>query len=293
VKIRHDVGTGDFFNAESFWSPAQKASLEVVYHAWLAGAGSQALISAMRASPTYRHVEHLSLDYPTQVNPGVIKTLRDHSISHLKTFHGSAFLSDKLDVDEGNYPPCYFDVIVPSTPKNGPACDRWVRPEEWAPILDRLEQRNTFGLILNIPGGRSSVPTHPRIIDWTGRTSLPQAIEILKRAKGYIGVDSCLAILAAELFEDSDLMIRTNNPYVYRYPWLHYSPQTDFSFLYSRFDKPPHPSASYRGPIKGGKVVELRCNSMIDTRNFTSGDRVEVDGHRADEMLKSRQAVIE
>jgi hypothetical protein len=291
MQIRHDVGTGDFFNVESLWSVEKKASLEVIFHAFPDCPGSKALIFAMKSCPTYQHVEHRALAYPTERPPGVYPTLRDHAIGHLLTFHGSAFLEDRLKVQEGFYPPVEFDVVVPSTPKNGPNCGRWIRPEEWTAVIARLEERETYGLIINSPGGKSIVPKHPRLIDWTGRTTLPQAIEILKRAQGYIGVDSCLAILAAQLFKSADLWVRTNNPYIFDSPWLHYPPQTDYSFLFPKFGSAPHPSAVPRGPIPGGQVVELRCNALVGARNYTAFDRVEVTGDRAALMLSSGQAI--
>jgi hypothetical protein len=251
--IRHGVGIGDFLNIDGNWSPSRKASLEVIHHAFLHSPGSQALLDIMRACPAYRHVEHRETAYPTEQVAGTVPTMRDHAIGHLLPFHGSAFLAGPLDCDVPTGLPDRFDFVVPSTPKNGPWCTRYVRDQEWPAILARLEDRDTVGLVVNMVGGRATVPDHPRLIDWSGRTTLPQAIEVLKLASGYIGVDSCLAILAAQLFGPADLWVRTNNPYLFDMPWLTYPPQTD--------------------------------------RNFTPHDRVEVNQERATMMIAAGQAV--
>jgi hypothetical protein len=293
--ITFDVGIGDFINAESFWSPEKKAALETVHHAWINHGSSPALIAAMQACPAFRHVRHVELLYPTQAVPGAFPTLRDHAVSHRLKYHGSAFLASTLEVEVPNFiqPPTDilsdFIYIQHSTPKNGPGCQRFITDLEWAPIIARLEDRGCYGLVVNSQGGRSTIPEHPRLIDWTGRTTFPQAIEILKRARGYIGVDSCLAILAAQLFKPADLWIRTQNPYLYETPWFTYPPLTDFSFLCPRFDRPNY--SDDRPVPKPGQLIELRCNALVGSRNFGWQSRVEVEPGRAADMIAAGQAV--
>lgn len=288
-EIRHDVGVGDFLQVESYWPFEEKAQLRAVHHAWIDSPGSRALRSIMDACPTFRDVRHLRLAYPTEQPEGAYSTLRDQGILHRLPFVGSAFLAHPLACGELPDLPREFVYVLPSTPFNAAdvQASRNMRGEEWGGVIDWLEARGATGLVVNAAGGMAP-PDHPRLLDLTGKTSLPQSIEILKRASGYIGIDSCMAILAAQLFKPDDLLIRTTNQHIVESPWLYYSPQSDFSFLVPRFGSAPHPVAPRPAP---GVVVELRCNALVGVRSYTSGDRVDVHPERAARMLESGQAV--
>jgi hypothetical protein len=287
--LTHGVGVGDFFDVDSVWSDERRAALTTVYHSWWGSEGSRAFLDVMQSCPAYQHVEHCGTSYPTERVEGSVLTLRDQPILHRLTYHGSAFLKHTLECEVPHDLPEAFVYVQPSTPKNGASCDRWIRDEEWNSVLDRLEEWGLPGLVVNLPGGKATVPDHPSLLNWSGRTTMPQAVEILKRASGYLGVDSCFAILAAQLFGPDRLAIRTNNPYVIEYPHLHYPPHTDFAFLYPAFGQNPHtlPLPSREPTL----VLDLKVNCLIGTRTHIGGGRVEMPRERALKYIAAGHAV--
>ena len=287
-EITHGVGTGDFFNAESFWSDEEKAALTTVHHCWRHTGGSDGLIEIMRLCPDFAHVEHKATSYPTELIPGSIETLRDHAIEHRLEYRGSSFLRHRLECTIPAGLPERFCHLQPDTPKNGRLCDRWIREREWPGVIGLLESWDLVGLVVNSPGGKATVPRHPRLIDWTGRTSMAQSVEVLKRSSGYIGVDSCFAILAAQLFGPDRLAIRSTNPYLLDRPEVHYPPHREFPFLYPAFDLPPYPVIRPDRPR--GVIVETRANVLMGNRTFGYGCRVELDECKAAELVKYGKA---
>ena len=49
----------------------------------------------------------------------------------------------------------------------------------------------------------------------TGLTTLAESINILNNSYGFIGVDSCLTVLACQLFQPHSIMIKSKNLHLY------------------------------------------------------------------------------
>jgi hypothetical protein len=277
----HDAGIGDFFQVESSWSDERRAALRAVYYPFDCPA-SRAMRGAIEANPAYAHVDHRRLGYPTQPIPDSTTALRESGALSHRTFHGSSFLTNALDCPDPGELPDSFVFIHGSTPFNSASirARRDLTPPEWGAIVDRLEARDEVGLVVNSAG--ATHPGHPRLVDHSGRTTIAQAIEILKRADGYVGIDSCFAILAAQLFKPEDLVIRTRNPWVVAQAWWHYPPHETFPFLVPTVGGPPHPIGDR--PIPGVEV-ELRCNTSVGGRTFGPGDLVDLPPDRAGRLI--------
>lgn len=217
--------------------------------------------------------------------------MRDHGILYRKTFYGSSLLDEPIaDIDDFDLPNSY-EFIHAATPYNIPVVrnQRDMQLHEWHAVLQRLKDRETVGVVVNT-NPDEPMPDDPNLIDLRGKTNMPQAVEILKHATGYLGIDSCFAILASQLFAPDDLLIRTINPHVVERCHEYYQPHDVINFLTPVFGKPRY-LAKERPSYPEGRIVELRCNALIGIRNYTWGERVEVDHERAENMLLCKQAI--
>lgn len=86
---------------------------------------------------------------------------------------------------------------------------------------------------------KTPVPSHLRLLDMQGRTTITEAVELLKGAAGYLGIDSWASVLAAKLFSPNRVRVKCL-PTSHGYSWRHvyYAPKTEFSFLVRTLDVP-------------------------------------------------------
>lgn len=124
-----------------------------------------------------------------------------------------------------------YYCIVNSTPYNRRWFNnqRYFTQHEWNSVLNFLKTKGIKGVVLNI--GNDFVPNSPYVVNLTNKTTICESIEILKNSKGYIGVDSCLSVLAARLFDNNNLYIKSNNKHLYDWKHVYYHPKTNFNFL--------------------------------------------------------------
>lgn len=286
----HSHGSGDFLQGEAFFSDEERESFEVIFMAFN-NRQSDSLRSLIEACPIYKHVQIKYLQYPTELVPGAKSTMADHGILHRRQFTGSSFL--KYDLAEVPCPlPDRFDFVHPYTSQNtaGVRRQRDIEQDEWAAILDRLEARDTIGIVMDdrVDG---PIPESSRLIDMRGTLTLPQAVEVLKRASGYVGIDSCFSLLAGELFGADDLLIRTGNSYIVEHPWVYYAARP-VTYLTHKIGAEPYTIREQPGIDPGNVVVELRCNLLVGNRVFGLNERVDISAERADELLALKRAVI-
>jgi ADP-heptose:LPS heptosyltransferase len=104
--------------------------------------------------------------------------------------------------------------------------------KDWQDTINRLEITNKTGIV--IAGERVEVPNHHKLINLSGQTSLFESIGILKKATGYIGIDSFLSILAAQRFNPPNILVKSINPHLYKYSNIYYAPHEDRSFIKPR-----------------------------------------------------------
>jgi ADP-heptose:LPS heptosyltransferase len=107
--------------------------------------------------------------------------------------------------------------------------------KEWHIIKLLLKNRNLTGIVFGTHD-EPLLPSH--CLSMIGKTTLFEAIEFLKKAEMFIGISSCFSILAAKIFSEEKLIIRTTNRNVYfnHLGSTFYSPHQrqgeSFSFLY-------------------------------------------------------------
>jgi ADP-heptose:LPS heptosyltransferase len=111
--------------------------------------------------------------------------------------------------------------------------DRNFQDRDWNEILEYLRRTDQMGVVLNM--SNDPIPEHRHLINLTNRTNLPESIEVLKLSKGYIGIDSCLSVIAAQLFSSQNLMIKSINEHLFRWKHIYYGSHTSFDFIVSDF----------------------------------------------------------
>jgi hypothetical protein len=185
----------------------------------------------------------------------LMKNVEDYSISkifneipNIRSFSGSSFLRNKIanvdkfiipghkdwnyNVAENYSPKNNFFVIAPYSPNDRRNPLRDFNNKDWLYTLKFLESHQIFGVVLNI--GNDKIPDHPLIVNLSNKTSFQESIEIIKKAIGYIGIDSSLSVLAAQLFDIPNLIIKSNNNHCYCQKHVYYAPRRKFKFIVRR-----------------------------------------------------------
>lgn len=104
---------------------------------------------------------------------------------------------------------CPYSKSIPS---------RYFDSGDWAECLAFLDKMQLPGLVLNDFAGY--VPQDPRLIDWSQKTTICEAIEIAKHCSAYAGVDSCLANVACRICHADYLRIVSRNHDYYQWAEL-------------------------------------------------------------------------
>lgn len=242
-------GIGDVFALESYMRDGERAALESIYYASRNHVQIEELFRSLPLPKLRRH-EVVWQDFTDRfaffskgevaeaagISPLEWDGVLDWSISirfpeigmGVREYNGSSFLKHTLaDISRLELPD-RFVVVVPHSPNDPRMRGRNFTEEEWAVVTGWLEREGVHGVILN--QGDPCEFRHPRLVDLTGVTTMPESIEVLKKAEGYVGIDSCLSVLAAKLFEDK-LIIKSRNPHCYRHKHIYFAPKKNFKFL--------------------------------------------------------------
>lgn len=149
-------------------------------------------------------------------------------------YNGSSFLKHKIcDISNFCTPPNYVCICPYSTDKRGGGRD--FDDQDWAATLYYLIKNKIMGVILNT--GNDYIPDNSAIVNLSNKTTINQAIEILKKSRGYIGIDSCISVLATKIFDYPDLMIKSKNQHLYSNKHIYYAPKKNFNFLNNNITK--------------------------------------------------------
>ncbi len=231
MDVRFYAGIGDILAMESHWSPEFRASVRKAY----IRPYQFPLVSIFKACKQTKHIRFIAADYADYDERAEDWNFvpRFHWIrSEHIPFQGSSLLRNRLcDVRRFKLPRPYM-VIQTQTTLN-PQNIREIRDmptDEWTGVLYELDHRGVHGVVVNSETANRP-PGHPRIVDLIGATSFAESAEILKGASGYIGIDSWLAILAAQLFDADHLRIRAAHWWTIQNQGLYYRPHSRFDFV--------------------------------------------------------------
>lgn len=237
MDIRINCGIGDLICMESHWSKEFCQSIDKIYclpyHFILKPllkACSATTHINLRPIPEEDHdekaIEWIVTQRFLQFRRGVFE------------FHTSSFLQESVaDISRFNLPD-RFVVIQSQTTKNFSHIRkvRDMKEHEWCTLTRILEDKDVYGVVLNSNGG-DPPPKHSLIVNLVGETRIAESIEILKRAEGYMGIDSWLSCLAAQRFKANELLIRSPYSWIYTdtFADVYFKPHTDLSFIRKNF----------------------------------------------------------
>jgi hypothetical protein len=155
--------------------------------------------------------------------------------SGLLRYTGSSFVQNKL-CDVSRFPlPVQYVVLSPySTDKRLKGRD--FTDADWAITLYYLMKFNIQGVVLNV-GQEEYVPDSSFVTNLTNKTTILEAIEIVKGAKGFIGIDSSLSVVAAKLFDPPYFYVKSRNDHCFAYKHIYYAPKKSFEFIGSDLTK--------------------------------------------------------
>ena len=237
-------GTGDVIVLESHFPQELKDSLTTIYYACSSYAPLRSYFEALPNYPQLRnhislwddfsrfrcflnkaHVTNTLLGWGKRL-PADWNKVDDWSIAQrfplieagIYPRLGSSGLHYRLAPLTIDLPERY-NVVVPCTPNDRGLPARAFDDAEWIRVVDYLRQLDLPGVILNSP---NADPRPADLIDLTGQTTILESIEILKRAQGYIGIDSCLSVLAARYFDPACLRIKVSRSHAHHWKGVYW-----------------------------------------------------------------------
>jgi hypothetical protein len=145
----------------------------------------------------------------------------------LRDYKGSTFVATHLtdiSIDLSDR----FAFIHPVSTIVHPARRGFTKGEWWG-IVQHLKRHNLCGVVV---GQKCCCPSS--LINLTGRTTLLEAIELLKKSSMFIGISSCFSSLATKLLPKQNIKIKTVNKNMYKGQpkFFFFSPHRSFPFLY-------------------------------------------------------------
>lgn len=242
-------GIGDIFALEATFTDEQRLNTTCMFWASRAYSSLAPLFSRL---PSYKNLTgHVSLwdDFPVgfcfsslehavEMTPYKNKlkgTIEDWSIikkfNKSITFNYSSFIKYRVANVVKFKLPSEFVIVCPYSTENSKEIQSWRRfhDRDWQWLLNYLHAHNLCGVVLNV--GVDFVPEDNKIINLSNETTLGEAVEITKRACGYIGIDTSLSVLAAQLFHEDKIQICTLNKILWQCRKKYYASKENFNFI--------------------------------------------------------------
>lgn len=248
-------GIGDVFAVQSYFPPEWKQTLRKVYYATPAAAEASTLLSEAypqaehailygdkqyfrnKGCPFYRKEELVHIDCPDweDVEDCSIIPMFEQIERGYYRYTGSHYIQNQTDDLSRIELPAKYVVLQPDSQNASP--NRNFTAKDWETTIGFLHRNGLKGVILRQCSYESSpLPRDTALIDLSNATTLFESIEILKLAKGYIGIDSCISVLASKLYQDH-LCVKSVNPHFYRWQEVYLAPRTQFSFVKHEINK--------------------------------------------------------
>jgi len=239
-------GIGDFLAVESMLTPEERESVDTAYYAAPAANEIAAILTALPnyprlknhwILPTYSHTFYDSGEVARGLNWNRPANMQDLSIRDFfplnRPYAGSSVLTKALA--NPAVPDRPYVVVVPHSTWFMPA-GRAFDAADWDSLFRTLDKRDLVGVVLcrdAVP-----IPSHPRLIDRQGQLTILESIETLKRADGYLGIDSWCSVLAPKLFPANRIAIKNTWPHGWENRRSYWSPRSEFPFVSTSLKEP-------------------------------------------------------
>lgn len=205
------------------WFPSlEEESVKVMWNDW-------GLVRALHAKEDlYRLRWDVGSDYREAQDLSIRLSFRD-IMSRKIPYTGSQLLRPDAECSPpAGLPDCYI-CVHPGTDSNDYGAGRNMTVEEWVHLVRWLQHTDQYAVVIGSDKQRHV--QSERIVDIQGQTTIAQTIQVLRGATSYIGIDSWLSVLAAQLFGPLDLTIKSVNQHLYIYKRLYYTPHRVYPFI--------------------------------------------------------------
>lgn len=148
-------------------------------------------------------------------------------ISEQIPFRGTCLLKKMVALIKKFNLPSNYVCIAPSTNNTHELRD--FSELEMIHIIKWLRETGQTGVVIGWP--HIPMPEIPDLINLTGKTSITESLEIVKRSSGYIGIDSWMSVIATQCLPEDKIVIKANNVHLFIYKQIYYAPHTNFNFI--------------------------------------------------------------
>ena len=153
-----------------------------------------------------------------------------HAPPYRGSFLHSAPLPSLQDWPQLRHPYC---VIQPVTTRDKSRPRRALTYCDWFAVLSWLERERLLGVVVN----DETTEAPPGLLNLSGKLSILQTLAVMRSAAGYLGIDSFLSVLAAQL-PLRVFQIKTNRQHCHDWAHLYFAPHRAFPFLVSEIAPP-------------------------------------------------------
>lgn len=249
-------GVGDVIAIESLMKNEERNSIECIFYATRAATPCIELLTDLPNFPKLkRHlflwknftdifgfntkdqlVDKICAYQPEDLQQTVRKLVapvEDWSIAKIfnedRPYTYSSFTKYKLaDIEKFNLPQDYY-CICPYTNNDKRDLRRDYNATDWRETIRILDKKGVTGVIIN--KGAEAIPQNKRLINLNNKTTVREAIEIIKSGHGYIGIDSAFSVIAAKMYNPENIIIKSLNNHCYRWAHIYYAPMKSFEFM--------------------------------------------------------------
>jgi len=145
----------------------------------------------------------------------------------------SSFFTKKLCDINYNFLNEEFCVICPTTTNTRDR--RFFTNKDWEETVKILKTNKIKGIVIG--DNKSNIPKTKEIIDLTGKTTIIEALEITKKSKCYIGIDTFLSTLAMQIFPEENICIKSTEYHLLENIKLFSPFKNNTSFVYSEINE--------------------------------------------------------
>lgn len=248
-------GVGDAFTIESLMTDEERQSINCILYATRAAQPILQLFENLPSFPNlktqaviwknfdkifcFHNKKHIT-DKLCAYQPNALQEITnklmepviDYSIEKIFTqpreYTYSSFVRYKLTDINFALPANYY-CVCPYSNNDKRNIRRDYNSNDWDRTLHILKSRGMYGVVINI--GNELIPENPCLINLNNKTNIKEAVEVVKHAQGYIGIDSAFSVIAAKIFPPENISIKSLNEHCYKYAHIYFKPLKSFDFL--------------------------------------------------------------
>jgi ADP-heptose:LPS heptosyltransferase len=249
-------GVGDVLAVESLMTDNERQEINCIYYATRAYKPCMDLFENLPSFPELKkqtiiwkdfsrifafhnkkHLEDKLCAYQPnalqEIAMKLMEPIEDYSIQKIfyenRPYTYSSFIKHTIaNIKKFSLPANYY-CICPYSSNDKRDIRRDYDHFDWGQTLKILKERNVFGVVINV--GDESIPIDPSIINLSNKTLIREAIEIIKHAKGYIGIDTAFSVIAAKIFKPENIIVKCVNEHCFKWAHIYFKPLTTFEFL--------------------------------------------------------------